>query len=110
MPTNSPDENSPQALQVFEPTPEATYPIEAVAHLVSATRRTILIYCKHGLLNPVIDPIDNGYYFNDEGIRMLRRIESLRHLCGNNLSAVRLILELTEELERLQSEIRFLRQ
>jgi DNA-binding transcriptional MerR regulator len=44
---------------------------------VSTTRRTILVYCKHGLLTPVVDPVDNGYYFNDEAIRMLRRIEAL---------------------------------
>jgi hypothetical protein len=24
-----------------------------------------------------VDPVDNGYYFNDEAIRMLRRIEAL---------------------------------
>ena len=104
------DERSSHTLQVFEPTPDAVYPIEAVAHLVSTTRRTILIYCKYGLLTPVINPADNGYYFDDEGIRMLRQIESLRPICGNNLEAVRLIMELKEQVERLQSEIRFLRQ
>jgi DNA-binding transcriptional MerR regulator len=107
---NFPDENAAQSLQLFEPTPDAVYPIEAVAHLVSTSRRTILIYCKHGLLTPVVDPADNGYYFNDEAIRMLRRIESLREICGNNLAAVRLILELSHEVERLSSEVRFLRQ
>jgi len=107
---NFPDESPAQPLQLFEPTPDAVYPLEAVAHLVSATRRTILIYCKHGLLTPVIDPADNGYYFNDDAIRMLRRIESLRLVCGNNLDAVRLILELSHEVDRLRSEVRFLRQ
>ena len=106
---NFPDDNAGQPLQLFEPTPDAVYPIEAVAHLVSTTRRTILVYCKHGLLTPVVDPVDNGYYFNDEAIRMLRRIEALRTLCGNNLTAVQLILELSHEVDRLRNEVRFLR-
>ena len=105
-----PEDQTAHPLQVFEPTPEAVYPLEAVAHLVSTTRRTILIYCKHGLLTPIVDPADEGYYFDDEAIRMLRRIESLRPLCGNNLDAVRLILELSREVERLRSELRFHRQ
>ncbi len=108
-PMNFPNESPAQTIELFEPTPDAVYPIDTVAHLVSTTRRTILIYCKHGLLNPVIDPSDKGYYFDDEGIRMLRRIETLRAVCGNNLAAVRLILDLSHEVERLQTEIRFLR-
>jgi len=102
-----PDENSAHSLQAFEPSPDVRYPLDTAAHLVSTTRRTILVYCKHGLLNPAVDPADNGYYFDDDGIRMLRRIETLRGLCGDNLDAVRLILELSHEVERLRSEVRF---
>ena len=45
----------------------------------------------------------------DEGIRTLRRIESLRTACGVNLAGVKLILELINELEHLRAEVRFRR-
>jgi len=48
---------------------------------------TILVYYKHGLVSPVVDPECGGYYFNDEAIRTLRRIEYLRTDCGIKPSA-----------------------
>ena len=50
-----------------------------------------------------------GWHFNDQGIRRLRCIEQLRTACGMNLTAIRMIVGLMEEVERLQQEIRFLR-
>ena len=107
---NFPDETPAQTDPVFEPTPDAVYPIETVAEMVCISHSNILVYCEEGLLAPVGDAGDAGYYFNDEAIRLLRRIESLRRVCGENLAGVRLILELMQEVDRLESEIRFLRQ
>ena len=44
------------ALQLFEPDPQTVYTIEATAHFVDMPRRTILVYCKLGLVSPVVDP------------------------------------------------------
>ncbi len=87
----------------------ALYSLEAAAHLAHVPRHTILVYCKHGLVSPVADPSANGYCFNVEGIRTLRRIETLRAKCGNDLAGMRMILELLEEVQRLQAELRSLR-
>ena len=103
------DENSDSAIQVFEPDPDAVYTIEAVEHLVHVPRRMIAVYCKHGLLSPVVDPACGGYYFNDEAIRTLRRIEYLRADCGINLVGIKMILRLTNEVESLRAEVSFLR-
>jgi DNA-binding transcriptional MerR regulator len=98
------------AIQLFEPPEDAVYTIDATAHLVGIPRRTILVYCKHRLLSPVINARDRGYSFDRDGIRALRRIDALRVICGQDLSGIKIILDLTRELERLHSVVRFLSQ
>ena len=93
-----------QALQLFEPDPAALYSLEAAANLAHVPRRTILIYCKHGLLSPAGDPAPGGYFFNAEAIRALRRIQSLRAVCGDDLAGIQIILELTNEVHRLRGK------
>ena len=44
-----------RALQLFDPPADAVYSIEAAAKLAGVPRRTILVYCKHRLLSPLID-------------------------------------------------------
>ena len=97
------------ALQLFEPDPQTVYTIEATARFVDVSRRMVLVYCKLGLVSPVVDPGGGGYYFNDEAIRILRRIEYLRNVCGINLPSIKMILDLVNEAERLRVEVRFLR-
>lgn len=104
------DKDPGHAVQPFEPDPDTVYTIEATEHIARVPRRAILLYCKHGLVSPVVDPECGGYYFNDEAIRTLRRIEYLRADCGINLVGIKMILHLINEVERLQAEARFLRQ
>jgi DNA-binding transcriptional MerR regulator len=103
------DEIPNRALQLFEPDPAAVYTIEAAARLLHVPRHTILVYYKYGLVSPVIDPELGGYYFNDEGIRALQQIEHLRTDLGISLTGARIILDLMGQLERLRTEVRFLR-
>ncbi len=95
-------------IQLFDPPPDAVYTIEATSHLVNVSRRTILIYCKHRLLSPATVTSDHGYYFDSDAIRALRRIEALRTVCGDDLAGIKIILDLTAALERLQSDVRLL--
>ncbi len=106
---NLPHQISVESVQIFEPNPNAVYTIEAAEHIARVPRRLIAIYYKHGLVSPVVDPDCGGFYFNDEGIRTLRRIEYLRTVCGINLAGIKMILGLMNELERLRAEVRFLR-
>lgn len=99
----------PRALQPFEPDPHTAYTIEMMAHLVDVPRHTILVYCKRGLVSPVVDPACGGYYFNDEAIRTLRRVEHLRTNCGVNLAGIKMIVDLMNKVEQLASEVSFLR-
>ncbi|HET9368428.1 MAG TPA: MerR family transcriptional regulator [Candidatus Udaeobacter sp.] len=94
-------------IQLFEPPAGAVYTIEAAARLVDLPRRTILTYCKHRLLSPVI-AANGSYSFDRNGIRTLRRIEALRPICGPDFAGIKIILALTEQLERLDREMRSL--
>jgi DNA-binding transcriptional MerR regulator len=98
-----------RALQPFEPEPDAVYTLEVTERIAHVPRRMIAVYYKHGLVSPVVDPARGGFYFNDEGIRALRRIEYLRTVCGINLVGVKMIFDLSNEAERLRAETRFLR-
>jgi hypothetical protein len=42
-------------LQLFDPPADAVYTIEFAAQLTGVPRRTILVYCKHRLLSPLLD-------------------------------------------------------
>ena len=101
------DENSMNALQVFEPDVRTVYTIEMVAQLAQVPRRLIVLYYKLGLVSPVRDPATSGWYFDDEAIRIVRRIEYLRSTCDVNLNGIKLILDLLDEVDRLREELRF---
>jgi chaperone modulatory protein CbpM len=95
-------------IQLFEPNPNTHYTLDATAHLAEMSRHAILVYTKHGLVTPIIDE-DGAYYFDDDAIRVLRRIQRLHAGCGLNLPGIKLALGLLNEVERLQAEVRFLR-
>jgi DNA-binding transcriptional MerR regulator len=92
-------------IELFDPPADTLYSIEATAQLADVPRRTILVYCKRRLISPVIGAVDRGYSFDREGIRALRRIEALRAICGDDLAGIKIILELTSELERLHRRL-----
>jgi DNA-binding transcriptional MerR regulator len=96
-----------KALQVFEPDARTVYTIEMVAQLAQVPRRLIVLYYKHGLVSPVRDPASSGWCFDEEAIRIVRRIEYLRSACNVNLAGIKLILGLIQEVERLRQELRF---
>src|SRR5437773_11808408 len=95
-------------IHLFEPPSGALYTIETTSRIVDVPRRTILVYCKHHLLSPATNAPDHGYYFDRDAIRGLRRIEALRTVCGDDLAGIKIILDLTAALERLQSDVRLL--
>ncbi len=97
-------------IQLFEPPANAVYTIDSAADLAHVPRRTIAVYYKHALVSSTVDPARNGYYFDKKAILTLRRIEDLRTVCRNNLAVVKMILDLTNEVERLNSKMRSLSQ
>ena len=101
--------NSSGSIQVFDAQPGVLYSLEAAAHLTGVSRRSILIYCKSGLVRPILEEEYGAMSFNEDAIYAIRKIEYLRSSFGVNLSGIKLIFELTDEVQRLKEEIRFLR-
>ncbi len=100
--TNLPD--------VFQGQAESCYPLETTARLAGVERRTVLIYCRHGLIRPTDTSPSEARFFTDETVHTIRRLEELREMHGINLTGLRLISELQQRVERLESELRFLRE
>jgi DNA-binding transcriptional MerR regulator len=104
------DQRESAALQTFEPMVEDVYSIETVVQITQTPRHQIAVYCRHGLISPVMPPEHDGWWFDLEAIRELRRLERLRVNYGMNLAGLQVISELFSEVERLREEVRTLRQ
>jgi DNA-binding transcriptional MerR regulator len=96
-----------QALRIFEPDPGTVYSIEITERLTQVPRRTIVVYARHGLISVV--ERSGGMFFDEEAVRMLRRIQQLRTSYGVNLPGIKLIVRLLDELEQREAELRFRR-
>jgi len=86
-----------------DPTLQASYTLEILAEITGVSTQTILHYQEHGIIRR------SGPHFDDETVRALRRIEHLRETCEMNLSGLKLLASLLEEVERLRDELRTLR-
>ena len=99
----------PLALELFQPKPGVLYSLDAAAHLAGVPRRSILIYCRAGLVRPVVQPPYGVMKFTEEAIYTIRRIEHLRTVHGLDLAWIKTMFDLLDEVERLRAELRFLR-
>lgn len=97
-------------LQRFEPTPGVVYTLEVAAALAGVQRRQLLLYCRHGLVRPVMLPPYDIMAFDDEAIAAIRRAELLRRTLEINQVAAVMIVRLLHELQRARAELAFLRQ
>lgn len=104
-----PESSPPLAVELFQPEPNLLYTLDAAAHLANVPRRSILIYCRAGLVRPVVQPPYGVMEFTEEAIYTVRQIEHLRTVHGIDLALLKTIFDLREEVERLRAEVRFLR-
>ena len=104
-----PDTPSARALELFQPEPNVLYSLDATARLAGVSRRTILVYCRAGLVRPVLQPPYGVMAFTEEAIHTVRRVEQLRNVHGLELAWIKTLFDLLEEVERLRAELRFWR-
>jgi DNA-binding transcriptional MerR regulator len=104
-----PDRSERLSIEVFLPKPNILYSLDAAAHLAGISRRSILVYCRAGLVRPVIQSPEGVMEFTEETIRTVRQIEYMRTVQGLDLVWIKTILDLAEEVECLRAEVRFLR-
>jgi len=96
------------AVEVWQPQPEVLYSLDAMVHLAGATRHSILIYCRAGLVQPVLQPPYGVMTFTEEAVYTVRRIERLRSVHRLDVAWIKTIFALLGEVERLRAEVRFL--
>ncbi len=96
-----------RTVQIYGAEPGTLYNLDAVARLTGVPRRTILVYCNSGLVEPVQSEDSGAWHFDDAGIHRIRDIDFLRRQHGINLTGLKMIYELTREVERLREELRF---
>ncbi len=90
--------NPEQDLPLNDPDDQVTYTLEMVAEITGVSSQTILHYQEQGLLR--------SPDYDDEAVHTLRRIDYLRTTCEANLTGLKLMLELLEQVELLQTELR----
>jgi DNA-binding transcriptional MerR regulator len=96
-------------IEIFQPKPDILYSLNAAAHLAGVSRRSILLYCRAGLVRPVAQPVGGTMEFTEETICTIRQINYMRTVQGLDLLWIKTILDLAEEVARLRTEVRFLR-
>jgi DNA-binding transcriptional MerR regulator len=101
----SPD-SQPEDLPLIEADLEATYTLEVVARISGVSPETILLYREQGFIASVRSENPDTYYFDNEALRAIRRLEHLRTELKLNETALKLMLNLLTELERLRDETR----
>ena len=110
MTDNKDSENLPAfAVEVFQPGPDVLYSLEATAHLARVPRRSILVYCRAGLLRPVFQQPYGIMAFTEEAIYAIRRIEDLRTTHGLGVRWIKSMFDLVDEVAHLRAEVRFYR-
>ena len=97
------------SIEVFQPKPNVLYNLDAAAHLAGVTRRSLLVYCRAGLIRPIFQPPYGMMVFSEETIHTVRRIEHMRTTHALSLAMLKTLFDLFEEVDRLRSELRFLR-
>ena len=103
---NTPTDNASAGWPLVEADPDATYTIDLVAELTGVSSQTILQYQEHGLISPVAGSESAAHQFDADALRALRRLEHLRTTCEMNLSGLKLMLSLLEEVDALRNALR----
>ena len=105
----APDNSAGLSIEVFQPRPNIFYSLDATAQLAGVPRRSMLIYCRAGLVQPVVQPPYGVLEFTEEAIYTVRRIEHLRAVHSVDLAWLKAMFDLLDEVEHLRAELRFLR-
>jgi len=97
------------ALELFQPNPNMLYSLDAAAQFAGISRHALLVYCRTGLVRPVLQPPYDVMAFTGEAIQTVRRIQHVQATYGIGVAWIKTMLCLLEEVERLRSEVRCLR-
>ncbi|MEO7414957.1 MAG: chaperone modulator CbpM [Opitutaceae bacterium] len=103
---NFPDESNADDLPLIEPSLDATYTIDVVAELTGVSSQTVLFYHEQGLVPTLGAGPPGERYFDDEALRVIRKLEHLRSELQLKEPALKLMVTLLSEIEQLRNEAR----
>jgi MerR family transcriptional regulator, heat shock protein HspR len=83
--------------------------ISVAAELADMHPQTLRMYESRGLITPKRSP-KNTRLYSQEDVERLRRIQEMTAQQGLNLAGVETVLELEDRLERMQAEVRRMRE
>lgn len=105
----SPPESYSLTLVAANVVGRTTYSLETAAHLAGVHPEMLRYYCQLGLFGEM--PVHGGdeLVFDDDALYELRRFEQFRQNHAVKRSTLRVISSLWQQVERLETELRFLR-
>lgn len=98
MPPDPPSDSEPDA--------EEVYTLDIVASVCGLSSQAILHYHEEGLIQPAAGAAPAAFRFDEGTVHRLRLIEHLRSAYGLSLPALKLTLDLMDEIEHLRGELR----
>lgn len=81
-----------------------TFLISVAAELAGMHAQTLRTYDRLGLVSPVRSP-GGGRRYSERDVELLREIQRLSQIEGVNLAGIKRIIELSNEVEVLQSRV-----
>lgn len=106
---NTPSNSHPEDLPLIEADLDATYTLDVVAQLTGVSPQAVLLYREQGFIASVRTGETGADYFDNEALRTLRRLEHLRTELALNETALKLMLNLLNELEQMRRVTRLQR-
>ena len=94
----------------FSANNQQQYSLDEAAQHTAVHPDLLRYYCRAGLLGEGRMDAETDPSFDDDCLYEIRRIEHYRHHHSVNLRALPLLLGLLREIDRLRSELHFLRQ
>ena len=88
----------------------APYTLEMVARITHLRTEEIVVFYRSGMVAPVAEAHESALLFDEDAILQLRRIARLLSDYRMNHAELRVMAELWQEIESLQTEVRFLRE
>src|SRR6185503_15386276 len=96
-------------LRIVSPSNQSPYTLEELARLGGVPPALAQRYVDEGLLEPVAGHPRTAWFFDDNALFELRRIERLRHELGVNIAGVAVIRDLLRQIDELKAELERLR-
>src|SRR6267378_2901399 len=102
---NGPNEMAVIRLRIVSPSNQSPYTLEELARLGGVPPALVQRYLDEGLIEPVGGHPRTAWFFDDNTLFELRRIQRLRHELGVNIAGVAVIRDLLRQIDELKAEL-----